>query len=59
MSGDATLTIEPPIRAPLPDEAVILLAKPTIEGVVIDEIGWSLSVDRLVRGGVVVIEEAA
>lgn len=58
-SGDAELTIEPPIRAPLADESEILLAKPTIEGVVTDEVGWSLSVDRLIRGGTVVIEEAA
>jgi hypothetical protein len=58
-SGDAELEIEPPIRAPLPDNAVILLAKPTIEGVVVEEIGWSLAVDRLVRGGTIVIEEAA
>jgi hypothetical protein len=59
-SGDATVTIEPPIRAPLPDGATILLAKPTIEGVVSEEVGWSLSVDRLVRfGGSIVIEEAA
>jgi hypothetical protein len=58
-SGDAELEIEPPIRAPLPDEAVILLARPTIEGVVVEEVGWSLSVDRLVRGGTIVIEEAA
>lgn len=59
-SGNAELTIEPPIRAALPDEAVILLAKPTIEGLIIDEVGWSLSVDRLVRfGGAIVIEEAA
>lgn len=57
--GLATLTIEPPIRAPIPDEAVILLAKPTIEGVVVEEVGWSLSIDKLVRGGTVVIEEAA
>ena len=58
-SGDLEIEIEPPIRAPLPDEAVILLGKPTIEGVVVDDIGWSLSVDRLVRGGTIVIEEAA
>jgi hypothetical protein len=59
-SGDATLTIEPPIRAPLPNEAVILLAQPTVEGFVVEDVGWSLSLDRLVRfGGSIVIEEAA
>jgi hypothetical protein len=58
-SGDAELSIEPPIRAPLADGSTILLAAPTIEGVVVDDIGWSLSVDRLIRGGTVTIEEAA
>lgn len=58
-TGAADLTIEPPIRAPLPDEAVILLGKPTVEGVLVEDIGWSLGVDKIVRGATVVIEEAA
>lgn len=59
-SGDLTLDIEPPIRAPLEDGATVELAAPTFEGLLVEEIGWSLSVDRLVRfGGGLVIEEAA
>lgn len=58
--GTAVLTIEPPIRAPLLDGDTILLARPTIEGLVVEDVGWSLAVDRLVRiGGTIVIEEAA
>ena len=57
--GLATFTIDPPLRAPLPDGAQVLLAKPTIDGWLVDAIGWNYSVDRLVRfGGAIVIEEA-
>lgn len=56
--GLAEISIEPPLRAPLPDGAEVLLAKPTVEGALIDTIGWSYSIDRLVRfGGAIVIEE--
>lgn len=58
-AGDLEIELTVPIRAPLADGATIRLAKPTVEGVVVDEIGWSLSVDRLVRGGTITIEEAA
>lgn len=59
-AGEMVLNIEPPIRAPLADGATIQLAVPTIEGVLVEDVGWSLSVDRLVRfGGSIVIEEAA
>lgn len=57
-SGEATLSLSVPIRAPHADGDEIRLARPTIEGVV-EDVGWSLSVDRLVRGGAIVIEEAA
>lgn len=58
-TGNATVGIEPPLRAPLPDGAEVLLAKPTVDGLLIDTIGWSYSIDRLVRiGGAIVIEEA-
>jgi hypothetical protein len=59
-TGDIELDIEPPIRAPLADGSTIQLSVPTIEGVLVEDVGWSLSVDRLVRfGGSIVIEEAA
>jgi hypothetical protein len=59
-SGDLAISIWPPIRAPLADGDTIELGKPTVEGVLIENPGWSLSVDRLVRfGGSIVIEEAA
>lgn len=59
-SGDLTLSIWPPIRAPLADGDAIELVKPTVEGVVAEHPGHSLSVDRLIRfGGSIVIEEAA
>lgn len=57
-SGDASITLTVPIRAPLADGSTILLAKPTVEGLVTD-IGWSMRVDRLVQLGGVTIEEAA
>lgn len=57
--GTVTLTVEPSIRAPLADGSTVLVAKPTIEGLIEDS-GWSLAVDRLVRfGGSIVIEEVA
>lgn len=58
-TGTATVTLTLPIRAPLADGSTILLAKPTVEGLIVDELGWSLNVDRLIRGGTVTIEEAA
>lgn len=59
-SGDLELDIEPAIRAPLADGSTIELAAPTVEGLLVEDVAWSLSVDRLVRfGGSIVIEEAA
>ncbi len=59
-AGLATIPIEPPLRAPFADGDTIEVAKPTVEGVLTDDIGWSLSFDQLVRlGGTIVIEEAA
>lgn len=59
-SGLAAVELTTPLRAPMPDEATVLLAKPTIEGALVESVGWSLSVDRLIRlGGSIVIEESA
>jgi len=57
--GKASIKLTVPIRAPLANGSTILLAKPTVEGFVVDDIAWSLSIDRLVRGATVTIEEAA
>lgn len=57
--GKATISIEPPLRYPMADGDTVILDAPTVDGFLIDAIGWSYSVDRLVRfGGVIVIEEA-
>lgn len=58
--GLLTVTgLRPPIRGVFADGDTVLLAKPTIEGALVEDFGWSLSVDRLVRGTAVVIEESA
>lgn len=57
--GKATLSIEPPLRAPLADGSTVILDAPTVQGFLTDMVGWNLAVDRLVRvGGSIVIEEA-
>lgn len=49
-SGDATLTIEPELRAVFADGASIHLAAPMIEGFVQgEEWGWAIPLDRLIR----------
>lgn len=58
-SGDATLALSVPLRHSHLDGAVVKLAKPTIEGVIADDVGWSLSIDRLIRGSTITLEEAA
>lgn len=58
-SGDVEIAIEPPIRGVFADGDEVLLGKPTIEGALVEEIGWALSLDKLVRGAVIVIEESA
>lgn len=58
-NGDLDILIEPPIRAPLPDGCKVELAQPTVEGALVESVGWNLAVDRLVRfGAVLTIEEA-
>lgn len=55
--GLATLTIEPPLRAPFADGDTVELAAPWIEGFVDgDEWGWSVPVNRLVSVGFTVEE---
>lgn len=57
--GQATLTITPMLRAPLADGSPVLLDKPLIEGVVVQEIGWEMQPGDLHTGIGCVIEEAA
>lgn len=58
-SGEVVIEVEPPIRGEFSDGDTILLGRPTIEGLVVEDYTWSLSVDQLVRGAVIVIEESA
>lgn len=58
-SGEATLTIEPPLRTPLANGATIELGEPWIEGFIDgEEWGWSVPVNRLVSVGFTVEEYA-
>jgi len=56
--GTAVFDIEPPLRAPFADGDTIELGAPTLEGWLLDNPVQSLSVDRLVRGVTLVLEEA-
>src|SRR5690606_7204112 len=59
-SGVLSVQLTEAIRAPLADGSPVNLSAPTVEGIVPEEIAWSLSIDRLVRfGGTIVIEEVA
>lgn len=57
-SGEATLTIWPPLRAPMADDDLVLLAKPLVEGLISSEVSWTMTPDRLVALAFT-IEEAA
>ncbi len=58
-SGEATLSIDPPLRTPLLDGAAIELGEPWIEGFIDgEEWGWSIPVSRLVSVGFTVEEYA-
>lgn len=58
-SGEAILTIEPPLRTPLANGAAVELSEPWIEGFIDgEEWGWSIPVNRLVSVGFTVEEYA-
>lgn len=57
--GQATVTIEPPIRAALADGATILLARPKVQGWISSEHAWSMQPGELVAGFSFTLEEAA
>lgn len=56
--GEAELDIEPPLRAPFEDGDTIEMAKPTFEGWLIGNPTKATTVDRLVAGTRLTIEEA-
>lgn len=57
--GTLILDVDPPIRAVFADGDTVLLAKPTIEGVM-SAPSWMLTTDRVVRlGATLTIEEVA
>lgn len=58
-TGDATLAIEPAIRAPLPDGATVLLAKPKMQGFIDGDVTWGMQLANLVDGVGFALEEAA
>lgn len=58
-SGDATLTVEPMIRAPLADGDEIVLDKPMIEGFVDSDWSWPMGLADLVEGFSFTMEEVA
>lgn len=57
--GKVTLSIEPPLRIELVDGDTVLVAKPTIEGIVTSDVNWTLPVNRRVSGLGFTLEEAA
>lgn len=58
--GTVAIEVEPPLRAPFADGDVVLLARPTIEGVLKTPPSWTLAIDQLVRNGArLTIEEVS
>lgn len=57
-AGQATISVETPIRAPFPDGATVLLAAPKVEGF-IENIAWGLRLGNLIDGIGFTLEEAA
>lgn len=58
-SGNATITIEPPLRAPLADGNTVLLALAKMRGLLDSEVGWRLNPGQLVDGFQFTLEESA
>lgn len=56
-SGDATLAIEPALRAEPADNDPVELAVPYIDGLLVTPPGWSIDADRIARGFSFGIEE--
>jgi hypothetical protein len=56
-AGKVTLSIEPPLRVVLVNDDDVLIAKPTIEGIITSDVNWALPVDRIVPGLSFTLEE--
>lgn len=57
-SGNVTLSVETPIRAPFADSATVLVAAPMIQGF-IENVSWGMRLGNLVEGIGFTLEEAA
>lgn len=58
-AGLATLTVEPPLRVFPGDGWVVLLAKPTIDGIVTNVVEWGMSPGDLTGGLGITLRESA
>jgi hypothetical protein len=56
--GKATTRVWPPLRCALANEAVVKIAAPQFEGVLVSDIDWEIPVSRLFMPPAIVIEEA-
>jgi len=56
--GKATTRVWPPLRCALANEAVVKIAAPQFEGVLVSDIDWEIPVSRLFSPPAIVIEEA-
>lgn len=56
--GRAPLRVWPPLRTALANNAVVKIAKPMIEGVMLSELDWDVPVNRMFVPPSLVIEEA-
>lgn len=57
-SGEVTLSIETPIRSPLPDGATVLVAAPMVQGF-IESVSWGMRLGNMIEGIGFTLEEAA
>lgn len=55
--GEVTLTLVTPLRTVLIDGDEIILARPTIEGIITSDIGWDLRLGEMIEGLGFTLEE--
>ncbi len=56
-AGKMSLPINPAIRAPFVAGNAVLITEPKFEGELVEGLGWSLTVERIVAGLTLVVEE--